>query len=45
MRNKEIVEKSRSFMTKIKELQNNFRDSLVKLGLMQGTGRTLDTLA
>lgn len=45
LRNKEIVEKSRSFMTKIKELQNNFRDSLVKLGLMQGTGRTLDTLA
>jgi chaperonin cofactor prefoldin len=45
LRNKEIVEKSRSLMTKIKELQNNFRDSLVKLGLMQGTGRTLDTFA
>ena len=44
-RNKEFIEKSRSLMAKIKTLQNNFRDSLVKLGLMQGTGNSLDMLA
>ena len=45
LRNKEFIEKSRSLMAKIKTLQNNFRDSLVKLGLMQGTGNSLDMLA
>lgn len=45
LRNKEFIEKSRSLLAKIRALQNNFRESLVKLGLMQGSGRTLDTTA
>jgi hypothetical protein len=45
LRNKEFIEKSRSLMSKIKALQNNFRESLVKLGLMQGTGSHLDMMA
>lgn len=45
LRNKEFVEKSKSFMNTILKLQNNFRDTLVKLGLMQATGNSLDTFA
>jgi len=45
LRNKEFVEKSRSFMNTIMKLQSNFRDTLVKLGLMQATGHSLDTVA
>ena len=45
LKNKEFVEKSKSFMNTILKLQTNFRDTLVKLGLMQATGHTLDTVA
>ena len=45
LRNKEFAEKSKSFMHTISKLQINFRDTLVKLGLMQATGHSLDTLA
>ncbi len=45
LRNKEISEKGRSIWQTITKLQSNFRETLVKLGLMQATGNSLDTFA
>ncbi len=45
LRNKEFAQKSKSFMNTISKLQSNFRDTLIKLGLMQATGHSLDTKA
>lgn len=45
LRNKEISEKGKSLWQTILKLQSNFRETLVKLGLMQSTGHSLDTTA